>query len=127
MNQKLLEAEEDFKKKLFEKEDHFEREIEVLRKENKRMKEHLRMDKEERKANQVEMLREDMKDKMEHKELVLKMEDKEARLEELEEETDKLNKSLEIEKNERSSLESELLEVRHGYCFFCFIIDFHYS
>merc|ERR1719209_2010980 len=76
------------------------------------MKEHLRMDKEERKANQVEMLREDMKDKMEHKELVLKMENKEARLEELEEETDKLNKSLEIEKNERSSLESELLEVR---------------
>merc|ERR1719209_2342156 len=76
------------------------------------MKEHLRMDKEERKANQVEMLREDMKDKVEHKELVLKMEDKEARLEELEEETDKLNKSLEIEKNERSSLESELLEVR---------------
>ena len=81
------------------------------------------MDKEERKVNQVE----DMKDKMEHKELVLKMEDKEARLEELEEETDKLNKSLEIEKNERSSLESELLEVRHEYyCLFCFIIDFHY-
>ena len=54
------------------------------------------------------------------------MEDKEARLEELEEETDKLNKSLEIEKNERSSLESELLEVRHEYCLFYFIIDFHY-
>ena len=45
VNEELLKTEESWKQKLFEKEDHFERDIEVLRRENKRIKEHLKEEK----------------------------------------------------------------------------------
>ena len=117
INQKLSETEKSWKEKLFEKEDHFEREIEVLRRENKRIKEHL---KEEKKIHNLEETRvngDNLEGKVEvlQKErngLITEIREKEERVEELLEETGDLNKSIEVEKNERCNLESELVELR---------------
>ena len=111
VNEELLKTEESWKQKLFEKEDHFERDIEVLRRENKRIKEHL---KEEKTTHHLEERRgkEDDKTKFEVVQKENQMREKEERLEELLEETKDLNKQIEAEKRERCNLESELIELR---------------